>query len=144
MNGASASFDGELKKAPKVNSFGCRGMLKECPIPDRPECPIPDRPECLIPDRPSWMSQKLYDNRVNSASNSVTPCLGCKILLPVWVNGRKRKASIPYLIHCIQDCEEYQALNLVRTCSTCDSKFLNKQSLLIHQTRSSNGCERMV
>ena len=95
-----------------------------------------------VPEKPSWMSKGLYYNRMNMTCNSMTTCQGCDTELPVLECGRRTIYSVIHMVHCIQDCEAYQELGLVRTCSTCGQKFLNEHSRTLHQTRPSNTCDR--
>ena len=96
-------------------------------------------------EKPDWMWEKVFLNNIKVGCNATIPCRGCQEPLPVRVydqgkvnKPRKRnyKMSVQLLIHCIQDCEAYQKLNLVETCSSCGCKFLNYRSLKLHKNNS--------
>lgn len=92
------------------------------------------------PKRPSWMSDKLYEKRVGTRPNASFPCRGCQKPLPILLTGEHRVLLIDYFIHCIEECEEYQKLNLIETCTSCNCKFLNKFSRIQHQMKTD--CKR--
>lgn len=86
-----------------------------------------------------WMTKEV----INSSSmgmhcNTTVNCLGCDKEFP----ARRARAQIryrrDYLVHCIEECEEYKKLGLIWNCKHCDCKFLSKQSLGNHRCQATN------
>ena len=86
--------------------------------------------------KPDWAPKSnLQWNQMHSSQrwNVSINCPGCgqqfRGLKPPC--GRFTK-EIAYYRHCFDECEEYKKLNLIRSCSECDRKFINAHSLKIH------------
>lgn len=85
-------------------------------------------------NRPSWMLKSIYARTHRQVAYKSVPCLGC---------GKELKKSVKsnfYRLqdytHMMEECDGYQALNLIRQCDRCGCKFLNSKGLLRHQLYS--------
>lgn len=66
-------------------------------------------------------------------------CPGCNKAFPCYYTpkGYKKIPSPAYYVHCIDECQMYQAKDLIRSCEYCHFKFLDKEALGIHK----NSCK---
>ena len=95
----------------------------------------------------SWHLKKIHRDSVKhldgNVYNSSKACPGCGQELPV---NRYRKGRIDisrvYSKHCVEECEEYKKLNLIRKCNDCGNSFLNQSSLASHQRSDTNSCRK--
>ena len=88
------------------------------------------------PAKPDWMSVSTYQKSLGHfkpESGKFTSCLGCQKEFHRGLT--KQKSSYQYLVHCIEDCDKYKELNLIRECNECNYKFLNSYSSSHHETR---------
>ena len=88
------------------------------------------------PDKPKWMTLKSYQNSTLNTELSLKrkACPGCNQEFALHRNGTiKTSPELAYCVHCVEDCDEYRQLDLIRQCHTCKCVFLNKSSLNRHQ-----------
>lgn len=68
--------------------------------------------------------------------NSVSPCPGCGLELPVAIRASKRSQvlirSIAFITHCLTECSEYLSLGLHANCDICQLSFVTKKSFRRH------------
>lgn len=87
-------------------------------------------------NRPIWMDSLLYERSIDMTGRnkdelmvvrSVT-CKGCGLPF-VKVDGR---TDLAFYIHCIDQCDDYKKLGLIRRCEPCGLKFHNKTEWKCH------------
>lgn len=109
--------------------------------PSRPwEAPAANGNSCLYSrmERPAWMPQKTFiasSKPVITQSTAFDACKGCGKLFKKAPKPQKHSShELAYYIHCFEECEKFQALNLIQSCPECPYKFLNKNSFSNHLT----------
>lgn len=68
---------------------------------------------------------KVYIGRDhNRTFDDQVACKGCNKILPCWgKNSKHRKYSPEYYYHCVNECEQYKQLGLIRHCHECKNLF---------------------
>jgi hypothetical protein len=87
-------------------------------------------------EKPDWMSDQVYRTRSGIRCNTKVSCSACGKYFGAQNSNGKVSYSLEYMIHCIEDCVEYDRLGLIQTCPVCCCKFLNKLSLSQHKIKS--------
>jgi len=91
--------------------------------------------------RPDWMPNELFTRSIFKEAKTTIDCLGCQKTF----NARKIKSTtygeLAYYVHCIDECEEYKKLKMIRECKPCAKKFLNARTYnnhlgKVHQTNT--------
>lgn len=84
--------------------------------------------------KPEWMSQGTYQVVSHLHFDCTAECPGCKQHYPARFERTKGyfHPSIEYWIHCVENCDAYKNLNLIRTCGECNCKFLSPKALGRH------------
>lgn len=103
---------------------------------------VPSGPIVPIPVQRWTMAHVPLKSFLIKAFPFTINCPGCNKSFPCYYTpkGLKKIPSPDYYVHCIDDCTEYQAKNLIRSCDYCSFKFLDKEALGIHKNscKSSN------
>ena len=82
--------------------------------------------------RPVWMPENTYKSYRGLRCEHTVKCVGCGQKFPAQVSSSTTTYSLEYHIHCIEECEEYKKLVLIRYCGECSCKFLNTKALGKH------------
>lgn len=81
----------------------------------------------------SVVKQQNMDRNYKSFVN----CKGCDEQFPAnehFSNGHRIVyPRIDFYIHCIEQCEQFKALNTVQTCEACSCKFISSQAFIAHK-----------
>lgn len=86
--------------------------------------------------RRNWMSGVLVKKcSMNMICNTTVNCPGCDEQFQAKQTRKQIYNRLDYLVHCIDECEEYKKLGLIRQCEKCNCKFLNNLGLLQHRSR---------
>ena len=92
----------------------------------------------------SWHLKKIHRDSVKhfdgNVYNSSKACPGCNQEFPVNLSRSGKIISRIYSKHCLEECEEYKKLNLIRKCNDCGISFLTQGSLSLHQRSDTNSC----
>ncbi|KAI1287803.1 hypothetical protein HDE_09863 [Halotydeus destructor] len=67
--------------------------------------------------------------------DSKIACKGCSQLFPCYEDNKLTLPSGDYFRHCVENCEAYAKLGLVRKCDKCKFQFLNANRLGVHRQR---------
>lgn len=89
---------------------------------------------CVQTTKPSWMMNQCYKECTRPAAfDSLICCPGCKAKFTArMVAGGKRRPHLGFYVHCVEQCEEYKKLDLIKDCKPCKAKFLNFKSYSKH------------
>lgn len=107
--------------------FKCEGMFLNRHFKNMHKCEITKR------IKPHWMTKSVYRQilfRFKPELNSFLTCPGCQ---KQFERGQaKRRISLQYYVHCIEDCDKYKELDLIRECTKCKYKFLHQDAYQRH------------
>ena len=86
---------------------------------------------------PSWMSPIIYKaitkGRFKTTKRHACPG-GCGQTFRM-LNSKACQYELAYYIHCVEQCPDYRALNLLRECKECGLKFLNTRGFKNHEKK---------
>lgn len=73
-----------------------------------------------------------YTCSINRLGARTKICPRCHkvVLMPTAMKSH----SFQYIVHVIQECEEYKELNLIRECKICNYKCMNDQAYNAHES----------
>lgn len=66
------------------------------------------------------------------ASKHSLICKGCHKKFRRLTDAASLSMTRAYILHCIDQCEEYKKLNLIRECKACQQKFVHPSCLSCH------------
>lgn len=82
----------------------------------------------------SWMSRSVTNqNSMNRSYNYKVRCLGCREEFPAHRRGTRILPRMDFFIHCVEECEKYQQLGLIKECLKCQCKFLTNHAFAVHK-----------
>lgn len=88
----------------------------------------------------SWMNITMLNRKYNTDFNSTVNCKGCGTTFKAQKTTKSLLPELDYYIHCVEECEDFKKLNLIRKCNSCNKVYMNKIGYSNHLKQCTSKC----